>query len=233
VNADDAPRAFKRLMSFARGTRLRSGLDDGFRGGTGACNGEANGQVPETPTIRPGERMADYLSRVDATLPISGLKRKGGDPLGLKVPRTRKEKKMHRLYDQWREEERKIQERKEHELELVAERELDKENGGGSAAFSFLDEATPRRKGRRRGRDVDDEDPWLEIKRRRAEATVGLHDVAKAPPELHKGDSAKRLDVHSRSLKVGNLSKSALSLKKRERLNYFRTRKHPNREKLA
>jgi hypothetical protein len=206
-------------MAFASGKKFKSGLDD-------AKDAGAPASTPEIPTIRPGERMAEFSARVNAALPLSGLKRGGKDPLGLKPTRTRKEKKMHKLYAQWREEERKIHEKKEEELELAAEQELNKDEPGQSTSFSFLDKAEPRQNGKKRGKrrtkGSDDEDPWLEIKRRRAEAKVGLHDVALAPPELHRGNSARRLTIQGAAVEVGSVPKAAGSLRRREQLNEVR-----------
>ena len=225
ADKDDTPQEFKRLMAFAQGKRLPSGLDGGPAAKGNNAADPDDDAAPAVPTIQPGEKLSDFSARVNAALPISGLKRGGKDPLGIKAHRTRKEKKMHKLYDQWRAEERKIQERKEDELELEAEKELNNENGGGSSRFSFLDDAAePRRKGKKKGRSkvADDDDPWQELKRRRAEAKIGLHDVALAPPELHKGDSAKRLSVQGAAVNVGTIPKSAGSLRKREQLNEVR-----------
>ncbi|KAF4636454.1 hypothetical protein G7Y89_g1633 [Cudoniella acicularis] len=113
--ADDTPKAFARLMAFSQGKKLPKGLDDGVRlpkkkakqDDEGGKDDGNDGMVAEektakeVPTIRPGERMAEFAARVDAALPVSGLINKtargGKDPLGLKVGRTKKEKKMHRI----------------------------------------------------------------------------------------------------------------------------------------
>ncbi|PNY18316.1 Uncharacterized protein TCAP_07558 [Tolypocladium capitatum] len=232
-NADDAPRAFKRLMAVARGRKIRSGLDDGEKHeGKGKGKAAAAEDAPEAPRIRPGEDLRSFATRVDAALPMAGLTKKtkanddGKDEIGLKVQRTRKERKMHKLYDQWREEERKIQEKREEELELEAERDLDNDAAGilSSSAFKGeMDEASGKKKGRRRrGKAAeDDEDPWLQLKRKRAEAKVGLHDVAQAPPELHK-KLRQQLRVGDATVDVDNIPKSAGSLRRREELQAVR-----------
>ncbi|POR33964.1 Uncharacterized protein TPAR_05815 [Tolypocladium paradoxum] len=229
-NDDDVPRAFKRLMAVAQGKKVQSGLDDGEKA---KAKGKAAApeDAPEAPRIRPGEDLRSFAARVDAALPMAGLAKKtkakdGKDEIGLKVQRTRKERKMHKLYDQWREEERKIQEKREEGLELEAERDLENDAAGilSSSAFKGdMDEASGKKKGRRRrGKATDDdEDPWLELKRKRAEAKVGLHDVAQAPPELHK-KLRQQLRVGDAAVDVDNIPKSAGSLRRREELQAVR-----------
>ncbi|KAL0944156.1 urease accessory protein [Colletotrichum truncatum] len=240
---DDTPRAFKRLMAFAQGKKQRSGLDDGqFTNKKKSSKKTEKKEEPgvgttkvEMPTIRPGERMSDFAARVNAALPLSGLVTKtvrdGKDPVGLKVQRTRKERKMHKLYDQWREEDRKIKEKKEEELELAAERELDEEiNGGTFGTFGItradMDEpgqvGKKKKKKGKKGKGANHEDdPWAELKKKRGEAKVGLHDVAQAPPELPKVAREKLL-VRGAAVDVSNVPKSAGSLRKREELQGIR-----------
>lgn len=155
-------------------------------------------EVPAVPTIRPGESMSEFSARVDASIPVAGLINKttrgGKDPLGLKIYRTRKERKMHKLYDQWRAEEKKIQEMKEEELERVAERELEEDTPYASAGGPMAWDSIPKegktkskKKQKRGGKGKDkEEDPWEELRRIRGERKVKLRDVAQAPPTLQK-----------------------------------------------
>lgn len=223
---DDAPRGFKRLMAVAQGKKIRSGLDDGEKCKTAAT---ASGAGPESLRIRPGEDSRSFAARVDAALPVVGLAKKtkpkdGKDDIGLKVFRTRKERKMHKLYDQWRAEERKIQDRKEEELEEAAEREMDNDAAHilpPDLMIGDMDETSGKRRARRRRAKAENEDPWLELKRKRAEAPVGLHDVAKAPPELHK-KTRQQLRVGDATVDVGSVPKAAGSLRRREELQTVR-----------
>jgi len=196
------------MMAFASGKRIHSGLDDGAPKSVKKPSSSAKKtkevneakkteeQVP-APSIRPGESLSDFSARVDAAIPVSGLITKttkgGKDPLGLKVYRTLKEKKMHKLYDQWRAEERKVQERREEELELVAEREM--ENGSllMTSGIDFMNSLDGGSKGgkrknkRKRGKKAQkEEDPWEELRRKRGENKPRLRDVAQAPPVLPK-----------------------------------------------
>ncbi|KAM4055960.1 urease accessory protein UreD [Hirsutella rhossiliensis] len=221
---DDAPRAFKRLMAVAQGQKIRSGLDDGEKGKRAAD------LAPEPLRIRPGEDSRSFAARVDAALPLAGLAKKtkakdGKDEIGLKVHRTRKERKMHKLYDQWRAEERKIQDQKEEELEEAAEREMDNDAAGTLSSELMMagmdEERSGKKRGRRRRAKAEEEDPWLELKRKRAEAPVGLHDVAQAPPELHK-KMRQQLKVGDAAADVDNIPKAAGSLRRREELQMAR-----------
>lgn len=213
-------------MAFAQGKRPRSGLD----------NGEAIKKMPkilDTQTedlrIKPGEDMRSFSARVDAALPVAGLTTKtktkdGKDSLGLKVNRTRKERKMHKLYDQWRDEERKIQEQREEERELAAERELDNES---SEIFADHEWAAPggagsRKKSKKNRGKGEDEDPWLELIRKRGETKIGLNDVAQAPPELLHKSKRKQLEVAGAAVDVVNIPRAAGSLRRREELQAAR-----------
>lgn len=222
---DDTPRAFKRLMQVAKGGKVRSGLDDGINKTTQL----AAKPVLETPQIRPGEDLRTFASRVDASLPISGLTSKtvvkdGKDVIGLKVRQTRREKKMHKLYDQWRAEEAKIQERREEEVDLATEKELDDEIAGVSWKSVMGQDGASRRSGRKKGkahRDSLDDDPWLQLKTKRGQASAGLHDVAQEPPELHKKQT-RLLSVRNAAVDVGSAPKSAGSLRQREEVEKTR-----------
>ncbi|CAH0053469.1 unnamed protein product [Clonostachys solani] len=218
-NQDDAPRAFRRLMAVAQGKKFRSGLDNGDKK-------EPSTQEPEAEPlrIRPGEDMRTFASRVDAALPVSGLTKKaivkdGRDEQGMKVYKTRKEKKMHKLYDQWRAEERKIHEKREDELELEAEKELENDGVNLNTTSSYiLDEPSGGKKKKRGGKD----DPWAVLRKRRGEGKIGLHDTAQAPPELHKQKTRMLKVTDGATVDVGSIPKSAGSLRRREELQVAR-----------
>lgn len=243
VNTDDAPRAFKRLMLQATG-KLQSGLDDGQNARRRRKNDATKNKADrvsraagseittEIPRIQPGERLSDYARRVDAALPLKGLAKsaKGGDPLGLaKVFRTKKERKMHRLYDQWRQEEAKIQEQREEELEKAEEEELEREANG--TAWK-IDKVASIGQGKRKGKNIRrkflgetieaHEDPWDELKQKRGEAKIGLHDVVDAPPELAKKPKKIFAVRGSAAVQVDSIPKSAGSLRRREELQTVR-----------
>ncbi|OAA52080.1 hypothetical protein NOR_00673 [Metarhizium rileyi] len=223
---NDTPRAFKRIMLFSRGQRPRTGLDNGD-------SAKNKPKIPNKPAeplrIKPGENMRSFSARVDAALPVAGLKTKtrtkeGKDSLGIKLQRTRKELKMHKLYDQWRAEERKIQEQKEEERELAAERELenDYDTMFADTTWSNTSETRGNKKSRKKGDKRREEDPWLELVRKRGEAKIGLNDVAQAPPELLHKKTRKQLSVRGAVVDVDSIPKAAGSLRRREELQVAR-----------
>ncbi|KAL2266348.1 hypothetical protein VTJ83DRAFT_5700 [Remersonia thermophila] len=241
---DDAPRAFKRLMALAEGKIPKNNLDNGDVPPGGKGNKKkaktATASAPsETPSkedlkIRPGESLAEFNRRVDAALPVSGLAHKmvknGKDPLGLKVWRTLKERKMHNMYAEWREMDRKIRERREEERELEEEREMEKEMELGVSWKLEMEGAEgaggkkKKKKNGKRTKYIGEEagpegDPWEEVKRRRGEKKVGLNDVAQAPPELKV---PKKTLIGGATVQVENIPKSAGSLRQREELQSIR-----------
>jgi hypothetical protein len=241
---DDAPRAFKRLMAYAGGKKPRSGLDNGDepRGAKGkkrnaaeqAKDSEAEVKpvvktpvkpAAEIPTIRPGERMSEFSARVDAALPLAGLVNKSmngnKDPLGLKVWRTNKEMKMHKMYDEWREQERKMKEKHEEELELQAEKELEEEETGISWKLNIGEQVSGKRKGKGKTNNGFDED-WEILRKKRGETRPGLHDVALAPPTFTAKPRQLLGVVRGAAVEVNDIPKSAGSLKRREELQAIR-----------
>jgi hypothetical protein len=197
----------------------------------GAAETKASDPTPrEDLKIRPGERISEFNQRVDAALPISGLVNKtvrnGKDPLGLKVKRTKKERKMQNMYAEWREMDRKVQERREEERELAEEKEMDNEAAGVSWKLD-METQGKKKKGKKgkRGKYIGEEggperDPWEEIKKKRGEARVGINEVAQAPPELKL--PKKNLLVRGAAVAVENIPKAAGSLRQREELQGIR-----------
>lgn len=230
-------------MALKAGKGPRDGLDDGTRAKpskkkkTRAANDDDDDDAApkkpepakEMPTIRPGERMSEFAARVDAALPVMGLVAKGSkgkDPLGLKTVRTRKERKMHKLYDEWRKEEAAIQEKRREEAEEAEEKELEDDSLGVKWRLDM--EAGRKKKGKKgkKGKSVyetDDgvDDPWAELKKKRGEAKIGLHDVAKAPP-VFKTVPKEVFKVRGAGVNVGTIPKAAGSLKRREELQEVR-----------
>ena len=234
-----------RLMAFQQGKKLPKGLDDGVRlskakkrqiatqertGAEEVDTGVGSQVAGEVPTIRPGERMGDFAARVDAALPVGGLINKSGkggkDPLGLKVGRTKTEKRMHRMYDEWREQDRKIKEKRQEELELAEEEELD--NEGGVKWKVDMEDA---RKGGKKGKgkrkktlgevDDGDDDPWRQILAKRGEQKVGLNDVVQAPPTFTKVPREK-FKVRGARVEIDDVPKASGSFRRREELGEVR-----------
>ncbi|KHN95422.1 uncharacterized protein MAM_06699 [Metarhizium album ARSEF 1941] len=224
--SDDGPRAFKRIMAFAQGKKSKPGL---YNGESSRSRPQNPGNPAQIPRIKPGEDMRSFSARVDAALPVAGLTKKtktkdGKDLLGINVKRTRKERKMHKLYDQWRAEESKIQQQKEEELELAASRELENDYDDLFTDSKWADTSELRasKKSRKRKGKEPEEDPWLELARKRGEARIGLNDVAQGPPELFNGKLRKKVELGSATVDVDSIPKIAGSLRRREELQTAR-----------
>jgi hypothetical protein len=225
-------------MAFHSGKKLPKGLDDGVRVSKAAKKrklaAEKEDAPPaevvreQVPTIRVGERMSDFAARVDAALPVSGLINKtargGKDPLGLKVGRTKTEKKMHRMYAEWREEDERIREKREEALDLAEEEAMDED---GQVKWKVdMETGSRKKKGKSKKKvrgevDDGDDDPWEQIKRNRAEAKVGLNDVVQAPPTFSQVPRAKFRALGAR-VEVDDVPKASGSLRRREELGEVR-----------
>jgi hypothetical protein len=238
---DDGVKQTKKQKKAA--AAAKKDLNDGKDGKEGKEGGNANAKATakaaeekfEIPTIQPGEKMSDFSARVNAALPISGLINKTGkngkDPLGLKVGRTKTEKRMHRMYAEWREQEAKIQEKREEALEL-AEEEQDDEEGMGvkwKVDMEAEESSAPgkKKKGKKGKKKIigevaqKEEDPWAALAKKRGEAKARLHDVVLAPPTFTKIPKEK-FKVRGARVDVEDVPKSAGSLRRREELGEVR-----------
>ena len=146
----------------------------------------------EQPKILPGESLRDYASRVDRALPLSAtLVRKGNTPLpGIKERRTKKERKMQKLYASWRADDVKLKEKAEEAAEAAEEAAEERGIELGVTGEEVKWEEGKRTKRKRMLTEtsegvsvLDDEDPWAVLRERR-EKRGGLHDVVQAPPDL-------------------------------------------------
>ena len=175
--ADDTPRAFKRLMGGYQPPR--SGLDDGqsikktskkstktdkpsaeVSNASSQPRRIASTQIADLKPL-PGESASAFSSRVNAALPILSARNRQSKNLtrGLKERDTKLEKKMKRMRAQWWEEDRRIKDKREENEEEVREK-LEKLGGG-----VLLEDIIPSRKNRRKGGvDVDEEgDIWANV----------------------------------------------------------------------
>ncbi|KAI9730991.1 MAG: hypothetical protein M1834_005452 [Cirrosporium novae-zelandiae] len=221
---DDMPKEFKRLMQWQSGAQKRpSGLDDGNepknkkrkQGENTSDQAKSVDPTFETPKILPNERLRDFAARVDAALPIKGLV--GGKKVpGLKEPQTRKEKKMHKMYDEWREVDRKIKAQKEEELEELEELE---EEQMEKAGLTWEDIEASKNKKRIGKGNSKDEDPWAVLKeRRKNKEPKSINDVAQAPPQFTKLPREVFKVRNGAKVQVGQVPKNVGSLKRREDL---------------
>ncbi|KAI9856425.1 MAG: hypothetical protein M1813_009080 [Trichoglossum hirsutum] len=252
---DDTPKAFSRLLQFQKTGRHPSGLDDGIvtkpsankkrkRDDTGSSTTttataappakQPSSAAPKThaiPTILPGERLADFSARVDAALPVSGLiskhpSRTRTDPVpGLRVRKTKLERRMQKMYDEWRVADARIKEKRLAALEEEEEEEDDDDDGARAVYGGDLSTATTKKKrkskrARRTGGSSSDEDPWASLLTTHNEPTRrSLHDVVQAPPQLTHKPKQKLAPV---AAAVDGVPKAAGSLRRREELGGVR-----------
>ncbi|WPH02097.1 Hypothetical protein R9X50_00495200 [Acrodontium crateriforme] len=232
---DDTPRAFARMIQQQGSHKRHSGLDNGERRATKKQKtdqtGNSSAPAPpkeavtekerrEIPKILPGERLADYSARVDQALPVAGLAKKGNKKIeGLKERQTKTEKRLHKMYAQWREDDAKYKERLEEQQELEEEEEEEKQAQYGGQNIQLPQGKRARRK-QMVGEATDkDDDPWAILKKRR-EAPKGLHDVVQAPPTLKAvKEKFKVRNVNGAGVRVANVPTAAGSLKRREELS--------------
>ncbi|KAI9793921.1 MAG: hypothetical protein M1816_007173 [Peltula sp. TS41687] len=239
--ADDTPKSFARLLRFQAIGRFPSGLDDGSKGGQriskkrkresseDATGPHAN--TEEAPKIRPGEKMSDFATRVNAALPISGLAVKGGGRKkkevlgGIKERQTRLERKMQKMQAEWRKEEQRRREKREEERD---EKDDDDDFWGvDDIPMPNTDERMVSRKKNKKRRkrtraELDKEDPWEQVRIARNEAPRKLHDVVQAPPKLLSRPKQVFRVANGARVDVSEVPKSAGSLRKREELGLAR-----------
>lgn len=219
---DDTPRAFTRLMNLQKGWKPPWGLDDGAPASKKRKRSNIHDQdqssdhnsknTPPTsiPKILPSERLSDFSARVNAAIPVAGLakKSKRGSELLKGERQTKLEKRMQKMYAEWREADAK---RKERLAEEEDEFEMEKDEVGKERSTLPASTKTKKVKGKRRkglmmndGNEAPNEDdPWSHIAAKRKENTivssspgglVGLHDVVLAPPKLSKLPKEKMRD---------------------------------------
>ncbi|KAK0664303.1 hypothetical protein DIS24_g563 [Lasiodiplodia hormozganensis] len=223
--ADDTPKAFARLMQFSQTRKGVKGLDDGNepRGKKRKTNGDSKGSqkpepvkpAPEMPKIQPGERMSDFAARVDQSLPVAGLARKGKKIEGFKERQTKTEKRIQKMISQWHEEEAKIKEREQEERDLAEIEEDEQEAMWEDKTAPIPTEVGGKKKGKRKG-GVED-DPWAVLKQKREEPK-GLNDVAQAPPTFKAIPKEKFKVKNGARVQVADIPNAAGSLKRREEL---------------
>ncbi|KAI9785355.1 MAG: hypothetical protein M1839_000373 [Geoglossum umbratile] len=205
---DDTPKAFSRLLQFQKTGRYPSGLDDGqpaARSKKRKRSDTSSAPPPPIPapkpTILPGERLSSFSARVDAALPLSGLvskhaSRTRGDPVpGVRAHRTKLERRMHKMYDEWRAADARMKEKRfaaleEEEGEGEGDGDGDGDEEGPVGDFSTTKKQAKKRKSKRArrtgvGGDESDGDPWAQLLTLRNEPVRrALNDVVQAPPQL-------------------------------------------------
>lgn len=186
------------------------------------------------PKIMPGEKLSDFAARVDQALPLSGIK-KSRKPAASDLPEireervTKHEKRLRRLQQQWREEEKRIREREEEEreeMEAQYEEQLELwkqwEAEAGKGKAKKKGKGKKKKKKGRKGEDADiddDDDPWAKLNNDRARAArpVNPADVVQAPPQLTKPKEVFKVRGGAK-VDVANVPAAAGSLRRREEL---------------
>ncbi|KAG0161173.1 hypothetical protein PDIDSM_8707 [Penicillium digitatum] len=246
VTEDDTPRAFRGLMQYQQtGRRAPSGLETGERpnkrkrnateDATTSSKKPAETQNPkpaamektEMPKIMPGERLAEFVARVDREMPLSQMTKsvKTGDAKNKEQhKRTKHEKHLLRLQKGWREEDARIREREQEEREereddMEAElrqwKEWEIEAAGGKKKAAS-------KKNKKKGTNADDSgdddpDPWAKLKKRDEERKKNPFEVAKAPPQLVKPREIFKVRGGAK-VDVANVPAAVGSLRRREEL---------------
>jgi hypothetical protein len=194
---DDTPRAFAQLMQLRKTGKGYKGLDDGRQPKTASkrkrdaiatsinedrANDEAD--APSTLKIQPGERLTDYAARVDYALPVSGLIAKHNKVEGESGQRkTKHEKKLQRLVNNWKAEEARRIEKAQEKFEEAEEVADENDSSWPVQRDSFVNGSKKGKKARRKS--SDDEDPWEELKKKR-DRPKGIFDIAQAPPQFSR-----------------------------------------------
>lgn len=180
------------------------------------------------PKIQPGERMSDFVARVNQALPLTGLTRKGKATVidGKEIRegrRTKHEKKLRRLQAGWREEEARLKEKEEEEAEELEEqrdeqRALYGEDFANSKRIEANGGTQKKKKGKRDRSGLIEDDPWAVLKEKRGAQPAGVFDVAQEPPRL--GKLKEKFKVRDGvKVEVDDIpNASAASLKRREDL---------------
>lgn len=229
---DDTPRAFQRLLQLQNNKRRLAGLDDGEgrpaakktkpRPSNVVDTIQTHEEVSEAPRLLPGERLADFSARVNQALPVGGLARKGKVKIeGVKERRTRTEKRLHKMYAEWRKEDTRRKEKEEEQAEQAEEDAEDRLADYGGQSLKLPAGRRAKRKKAIGESGETEEDPWAVLKSKR-EAPKGLHDVAQAPPEFKVAPKEKLHVRNGARVDVANVPVAAGSLKKREELSKAR-----------
>ncbi|KXG47826.1 uncharacterized protein PGRI_016960 [Penicillium griseofulvum] len=248
VTEDDTPKAFRRLMQYQQtGRRAPSGLETGERkrkrnATDDATSSKKSAQAAETqknkaaakeakekaemPKIMPGERLSEFVARVDREMPLSQMTKsvKTGDAKNKEQhKKTKHEKHLLRLQKGWREEEAKIREREQEEREEredAMEDELRQWKEWEIEAAGGKKKAKKNKKKGANGNDDsgdDDPDPWAKLKKRDEERKKNPFEIAKAPPQLVKPREIFKVRGGAK-VDVANVPASVGSLRRREEL---------------
>lgn len=221
---DDTPKAFARLM-YRQQPKIPQ--DDSESKSTNKKRKRVQKEQPavkastiELPKIQPGEKLRDFNARVDQSLPVAGLARRGNKGLAPgEIKQTKTEKRLHKMYADWRREDARIKEKAEEEQELREEEE--EERNALYGEDTSVPEFTGKKRQRMIGESKEDKDPWAVLKSKR-DKPKGLHDVAQAPPEFNVVPRERFKVKNGARADVADVPNAAGSLAKREELGVER-----------
>ena len=182
--------------------------------------------APKIPNILPGERLSDFSARVDQALPVTGLAKKGKKVDGIRDHRiTKHERRLKRLQEEWRKEDKRLREKVEEQRELAEEAEAEERDLWDDRTGDVP--ATKGKKGKRKrilselmNEKNDDDDPWAVLQDR--EKPIALHDVVQAPPVFNVLPKERFKIKGGARVDVANVPNKAGSLKRREDLGQTR-----------
>ncbi|KAF2425721.1 hypothetical protein EJ08DRAFT_638494 [Tothia fuscella] len=220
---DDTPKAFARLMQLRDTGKGINSLDNGDaragnkkrkRGPQETAVESMPKEVKEQtsrPMILPGERLADFAARVNQALPVSGLARKAKQVDGVKERQTKHEKKLQKLVNGWKEEEaRRI---------AKAEGDRDIADEDMEAEKTIWEDRNAELMRGKKGKRIEIDDPWAELKGKRKEAT-SINDIVQAPPQF--STIPKNTFKVKEGTKTDNVPAASGSQKRREELGETR-----------
>ncbi|KAI9709553.1 MAG: hypothetical protein M1820_003313 [Bogoriella megaspora] len=224
-NDNDTPKAFTRLLEMQQGGKKMNGLDDGSdriskkrKLKLSEEKDEPKRSNLDAPKILPHERLSDFAARVDQALPLSKLGRQSKALGGIRGRQTKKEKKMQKIYADWRRQDAVRREKEEEAREVAEEEEEDLQASTGGEVFPA---ARKGHKGKRRHIVEADDDPWEVLKERRDQPR-GLNDIVQAPPQLKNIPREKFKIKQGARVEVANVPNAAGSLRRREELGETR-----------
>ena len=214
---DDSPRAFKRLMHLvpptngksisSRNGHLTHNKPKSTRGKDDACDAQLR--------VRGGEKLSDFGARVDQALPIANLVKKS----------NKRSKTIHKSHQisandtmqsvcHVKKDKGMQKEAPNADADCSTTFQLNTSRGANDLVSTV---ANPGKKKRRQLSDAEiHKNPWsvLEVKRNKP---LGLHDIAKSPPELQ---TLRRASKKNNLGAVG--CRTNISLKRREDLEKAR-----------
>jgi hypothetical protein len=185
-----APKAKTKKVSRKEGNNISEARKPGSAEKPSSTNEDLKPTVSDSHQegqlkILPGERLADFALRVDQSLPLSSVPKHATKPPKMagadikeKTYLTKHNKRLAKMQSQWREDDKRLQEKREDE---DADRMEQREEEG--LLWADVVEARNSRKGRRKKAEGD---IWKVLDKKKREAGAGLSagTTAQAPPTL-------------------------------------------------